>query len=147
MSFVDVEHRESWPRGVEELVGAVVGRIRPESRTEWPFDYIGYQFESEERDLRTLLSDTRLVGYHASRLLPHEIDDVLNGAGLRVLTEGLRSAKELMERVGCPAPWAKLWLVHTRGHQERPTAPCPGRFPASRAGWRQSRRAVPTTVR
>ncbi len=59
-----------------------------------PFDELGWaDFETEERLLRSELQPHRLVGYHATRLLPHEIEDVRDRAGLQILTEDLRRRK------------------------------------------------------
>lgn len=91
---VDIGRPESWPDAVHEIVDTAVRRAPEPIWREHPFDYLGWgDFDADERDLRAKLQSHRVVGYHAARLLPHEIHDVRNVSGLQVLTENLRRRK------------------------------------------------------
>lgn len=91
---VDIDNPESWPLKVMQLVGRVVEGLTDPKWRDYPFDHLGWaDFEKEERQLRELLSECRLVGYHASRLLPHEIALIREVTGLEILTDELRLRK------------------------------------------------------
>lgn len=92
--IVDIGRPESWPTTVHEIVVSAVRRAPEPAWREYPFDNIGFaDFEGEEHQLRLELQSHRIVGYHATRLLPHEIEEVRTRSGLNVLTEDLRHRK------------------------------------------------------
>ncbi|NOX24470.1 MAG: hypothetical protein GXP36_15455 [Actinobacteria bacterium] len=92
-AIVDIDDLESWPPEVTRLVENVIkGMTDPDWRSH-PHDHLRWSQEAEERELRTLLNDCRLVGYHVTRLLPHEIEQVRKVTGLEVLTDELRHRK------------------------------------------------------
>ena len=80
--IVDIGNPVGWPTAVNDLVIEVVENLTDDSWLEYPFDYIQpINFEEEEKQLKGLLSRSRLVACHAARLLPRELDDVLNQGG------------------------------------------------------------------
>ncbi len=92
-AIVDIDDLESWPPEVTRLVERVIeGMTDPDWRND-PYDHLGWTHLEKERQLRELLNHCRLVGYHATRLLPHEIDQIREVTGLEVLTEELRVRK------------------------------------------------------
>lgn len=92
--IVDIDDPESWPPDVEPIVRSAVETLDDDSWREYPHDYLGWtHHEAEEWALREVLADDRIVGYHATRLLPHEIERISEVHGLEVLTEELRRRK------------------------------------------------------
>ena len=91
---VDIDDPDSWPPEVTRLVKSVVEGMTDPDWRDYPYDHLGWaHFEEEEWHLRELLTDCRLVGYHAARLLPHEIAQIREVTDLEVLTEELRLRK------------------------------------------------------
>lgn len=92
--IVDIDKPDSWPSDVAGLISDVVESLTDPSWREYPYDHLGWSdYEEEERRLRDLLADHRLVGYHATRLLPHEISQIRKVTGLEVLSDDLRERK------------------------------------------------------
>ncbi|MEX2323897.1 MAG: hypothetical protein WEA29_09040 [Acidimicrobiia bacterium] len=92
--IVDIDSVDSWPPLVLELIDRVIDSLVGDDWLRYPRDHFRTgDFEEEERLLREALSSHRLLAHHAARLLQHEIDDIQESSGLRVLTEDLRLAK------------------------------------------------------
>jgi hypothetical protein len=92
--IVDIDDPLSWPREVAEMVENVVDRVSDSDWGEHPYEHLGWaDFEVEELRIRAKLAGHRLVGYHATRLLAHEIASIRNTTGLEVLTDALRRRK------------------------------------------------------
>ena len=58
--------------------------------------------EQSGAGLRDLLAEYRLVGYHGTRLLPHEMTDIREVTGLEILTEDLGQREVEGVRRHCP---------------------------------------------
>lgn len=100
---VDIDDPDSWPSEVARLVSDVVEGLTDPGWRDYPYDHLGWSdYEEEERRLRGLLADHRLVGYHATRLLPHEIAQIREVTGLEVLSEELRQRKVSEARINHP---------------------------------------------
>jgi len=93
MAIVDIDRPGSWTADVLEIVERAIDRAPEPEWREDPFDHFGWEFDSEEIELRHEMRNDRLVGYHATRLLPHEIASIRSLTGLEVLTEELRLRK------------------------------------------------------
>ena len=106
-AIVDIDDLESWPPEVTRLVESVIEAVTDPDWRDFPYDHLGWtHFEAEEWQLRELLNHCRLVGYHATRLLPHEIDQIREVTGLAVLTEKLRVRKVSQARGHHPDAFA-----------------------------------------
>jgi hypothetical protein len=93
-SLVDIDDPSFWPAEVVDTVEDAIERATEDNWREEPFEcFSSAAFEGHEEMLRSLLSDYRLVGYHAARLLPHEVTDIRDVNGLQVLTDELRQTK------------------------------------------------------
>ncbi len=92
--IVDIGQPGTWPDAVIEIVDNVVEHAPEPDWREYPFEQFNLSdFREEEHQLYLELSEYRIVGYHATRLLPHEISNISNLTGLQVLTESLRQEK------------------------------------------------------
>jgi len=92
--IVDIDDPTSWPQEVRSTVEDVPGRVTDHAWREDPYDHLGWSdFEEDERRLGEQLAGCRVVGYHATRLLPHEIAAISNVTGLGILTNDLRQRK------------------------------------------------------
>lgn len=92
--IVDIDDPSSWLREVRSTVEGVLGRVTDRAWRDDPYDHLGWSdSEEDELRLREQLAECRIVGYHATRLLPHEIADIRDGTGLSVLTNDLRRRK------------------------------------------------------
>jgi hypothetical protein len=98
--IVDIGDPGSWPDAVVNIVASTVERSPEPNWREYPFDNLGWSdFEMEERQLRHELHEHRIIGYHATRLLTHEISNIRQHAGLQILTETLRQQK-IIDAIG-----------------------------------------------
>jgi hypothetical protein len=75
--FVDPDDPTGWPTSVTSIVASAGG---PDLALPWGHD--------ADTELRDALGEASLLAYHATRLLPHE-EEQIRGHGLRLLTEEL----------------------------------------------------------
>lgn len=98
-AVVDISNHESWGTGILSMIDGVLGQLEDTGWGEYPSDDLrGSNFDLEEQALRELLADSRLLSYHATRLLAHEADEIQHRSGLEILTEDLRARKILGAR-------------------------------------------------
>jgi hypothetical protein len=76
--FVDPDGPTSWPTSITSIVRSAGGR---------DVDSLPWGHDADTK-LRDALGGTPLLAYHATRLLPHE-EEQIRGHGLRLLTEDL----------------------------------------------------------
>ena len=81
---VSVDDPNSWPSSVRDGCGELARRASPNPRYIEDLHLSG----DDEDEFRSLFAGCRIVAYHATRLLPHEVEDVSVG-GLRRLTPEL----------------------------------------------------------
>jgi hypothetical protein len=89
--LVDVDDPTTWPKGIPEWVAPYVDALR--GTTIYTSD-LRVPLERED-ELRTLLAGHRMLAFHCTRLLDHEVADV-RAHGLRPLT--LELVNERIER-------------------------------------------------
>lgn len=93
MNIVDIGKPSSWPGQVCDIIDSAIARAPEPDWRDYPFDNLGLpEFERDEYQLRRALRNYRITGYHATRLLPHEVTNIKT-IGLEILTECLRQRK------------------------------------------------------
>jgi hypothetical protein len=92
--IVDLADIASWPEAVERLISEKADRLTA-NRAFKPRRQYAYDLSPDdelEDELKAALSDTEIRMYHATRLLPGELEAV-RAEGLRSLSDELRRAK------------------------------------------------------
>ncbi|MCW2750150.1 MAG: hypothetical protein JWR83_1260 [Aeromicrobium sp.] len=82
-SLIDPDDRRTWPSRVKRFADQTVDRVR--GSTEYVSDL---PIREDDQPFRELLEPDLLLAYHATRLLPHEIDTIQR-EGLRQLSPDL----------------------------------------------------------
>jgi len=81
-ALIDPDNDATWPAALRSIVAAAAESSDDEET--WAF--------ADDSGLRAALGNVGLVAYHATRLLPHEIEDIQTD-GLALLTETLISRR------------------------------------------------------